>query len=694
MFINVLEILSLVTVVCGPLISAAPITERICQSAENRIKIVANLIVAYALMVLLFFALASTGLFRLDIVVLFLGITTLSSLLFFEAIEIIRCSLDAIKNWLQWCAESWFRRIVLLVLAAVMLLTVVGQLLKPHLSWDGLGYHLLFPALWIQEKGFFIKDWPPSLESYAHFPLNMEISAAFLMLPFNGELLVNLLNWPFFILAACALYALTRELKLDRNWSVATVVIVLFSPMLYWEVDSSYVEIALFAFLISSLLFLLRYFQRDSREDCVLFCFSLSMAAGIKIYPATTFLFLMFLLVYVSRLRHAFRIDDLWRKIATNVFLGVVFLILSSFWYIRNYIERGNPLYPFGLSVGSYQLFEMSEYKKRVISRLMRGDSNDDWAAFGEVFSFGPRPNVATGGPKYIVFLFLSLLCLRGFNRSKLWWAQVLMVVLSIGIVGQYFLSGAADLAVMRRNWSPLNARFLLFPLNIVALIAVVQAASILQHRPFVRRVVQLLVFLSIVADLSYVNVTVLSTKVFIVTLMLIVVGALLLALSIRLARLRKVLRASCVSISLLLFLSFCITLLRDYRTATRGQAYAEIRDPTNHRPEFAKGWDYINTQGHLNIALQHGMTATEHDWFFYPLMGERLQNRIFYIPYDDGNDAEKRWIDRLRSFNIDLIVSQHPWAREAVVLENRIDTFQKVLDSEYIKVYRPLYAN
>jgi len=132
----------------------------------------------------------------------------------------ILCLLFALITHLRWGALSCIRAEILPMVAwvrdglksrwsalmvccgFVVLLSLSRALLMPPLAWDCLTYHLTFAALWIQKGTLFIFHAPDQIADNAYFPINGDIFASWLLLPFDSDMVVNTMNFPVTLLGS------------------------------------------------------------------------------------------------------------------------------------------------------------------------------------------------------------------------------------------------------------------------------------------------------------------------------------------------------------------------------------------------------------------------------------------------------------------------------------------------------------
>ena len=97
------------------------------------------------------------------------------------------------------------------------------------------------------------------------------------------------------------------------------------------------------------------------------------------------------------------------------------------------------------------------------------------------------------------------------------------------------------------------------------------------------------------------------------------------------------------------------------------------------------------------------GWNSSGHNWFYYPLFGRRMQNRVVYVPIGEpgfyssrinrGLRGEKPdfqiWLQNLRFMNVDLVFVQEPWSIELDWIRDYGQYFFLVSQGEFFSIYR-----
>ena len=216
---------------------------------------------------------------------------------------------------------------------------------------DGPIYHLPFAVRWLQD-GSLSRVWTPFGELAAtYFPGNGEIWLCWLLALVGDDRLAKVGQWFFLLPTVAAIYALGRSAGGDRSSSIWAPLCWLASPFVAHYSIRPNVDFPMTFLLVAGTVFLVRANREteiDSRRGPLLLAsLSFGAAAGTK-SVALLFAFLPFLAV-------------LWlahRRVKTVLQVLAAALIGGGYWYLRNWIETGNPLYPYRLSLGGTVLFD------------------------------------------------------------------------------------------------------------------------------------------------------------------------------------------------------------------------------------------------------------------------------------------------------------------------------------------------
>ncbi|HVP11474.1 MAG TPA: hypothetical protein VMV94_09845, partial [Phycisphaerae bacterium] len=234
-------------------------------------------------------------------------------------------------------------------------------MIEPIYSYDTLTYHLFFPARWVQDGAISIVPTWFGDPAPAYAPSATEVYYTWLMLPLGGDLLARCGQFPFWLLLICAVYAMACELRLRPVARACVALIVGAIPAVLAQAFTAMADLALAAHLVALALFSLRLERRRTIADLIGLALSACLLLGTK-FIAVAYL-VGVLPVVAWAVWQACRLG--LRRLATptpNRRLVVVAFLLAGlwsggFWYARNWIKTGNPIYPLGVKVGGREIF-------------------------------------------------------------------------------------------------------------------------------------------------------------------------------------------------------------------------------------------------------------------------------------------------------------------------------------------------
>ena len=211
------------------------------------------------------------------------------------------------------------------------------------LSWDDLGYHASVIGWWLTDGSL---AYPP-FTYQVYYPLNAELFAAWFAVPLGSLAQANLsqIFWIGLLFAAAG----TLDRRLGRR-SLGTAVILaglLISPkVLYYRGTVSANDLAIAASLLAMLAACPSLARRDDESGAVESANHWALIGGLAGGLALGMRATIVVVVVLAGLWWALaarRKQAPWTSVA--LFFGGVAL-LGSFWYLRNLIVTGNPVFP------------------------------------------------------------------------------------------------------------------------------------------------------------------------------------------------------------------------------------------------------------------------------------------------------------------------------------------------------------
>lgn len=254
-------------------------------------------------------------------------------------------------------AAPWESAVVGLAALALAWQLLVALVLPPY-AYDALSYHLTTVATWVQ-SGSLARS--PLSVCCSYYPSNAEVVFAWPLVLLGNDLLVDTVQVAAAVLAGAAVACLGRTSGLSRRGSAAAGALFVVSPIVLAQAPTAYVDVLQTALILAGLHGLTRFVATAGMRRLALPAICAGLLAGTK---GTGLLWSVVLilstaavgLVHVrrGRLSASGTIGALAAVLATCTLLG-------GWWYLRNGVDTGNPLYPFRISLAGHTLFDGPE---------------------------------------------------------------------------------------------------------------------------------------------------------------------------------------------------------------------------------------------------------------------------------------------------------------------------------------------
>ncbi len=664
-------------------------------------------------------------------------------------------------------AAVWLRERVrdgygaLFCLAAVLIAQAVLRGLRcPPLSWDSLTYHAFLPARWVQLGELAPFAAPGCMDTARAYPINLELLVAWVLLPFKTDLFVNMVNLPVMAWGAVAMYALARELGAAPRLAVWAPALFCFSPAIWALITTQYTDVLVASTIISGLLFLVRYTRTSCDRDLLFAAASFGLAVGTK-YTAITLtgIVLLFLIGRTLVLRYGVALlrtrsvgpprptqntknsahCELVRGAAPNPVrfstercgvkapktarpqtgrllrrraklfsaVAIVAIATGGYQYIRNWIELGNPVYPYRAAIAGHVVFEDSPLTTEIIQTAPHGSRADDWRHLQYMFSAQPYG----WGTKYILIAMAALAA--PFLAPRRRFVRFLLLGVVLGGLLSFYGPDGGIAATARRMFIESTPRYLSASMAAAACLATAALAGGRWPRGLVAVVPTLAVLVDLwrgrfPQPLSYGE-----------SIVVVAVAVALLAVvtpqfsdrAIQLCNRWRLVTAGCLTALLLLFTAGTV-LLQVKRELTRYVHYAHSIDYHSIQPGLAPGWqacDQPDRPQVVALVRRHcgddveGWVYASSRWFWYPLLGSRLQNKVVYASIHELRDLpspscygwtaregrEDVWLENLRRLRVDSLFVMPGAYPEEGWIASRPDVFASIAEAEKCRVYR-----
>ena len=230
-------------------------------------------------------------------------------------------------------------RWLFLYLSLVFLLTFLLTLAPPNATeWDSLMYHLAAPAQYLRHGK--IVELP--YDHHTYFPFTMEMLFLWGM-AIKGPVLAKLFHWLMLPLSCGALIAIGKR-HFSRRVGLFAAALFASIPLVQAEASTAYIDLGLTAFTLLAYLCFLNW-KTTSEKSWLLWCGAFcGFCLGTKYLGVLTFGWLGLWVLGTMLKNRALQIKPL----ATFAALA---LLLGGGWYVRNFVQTGNPVYPFAYGI-------------------------------------------------------------------------------------------------------------------------------------------------------------------------------------------------------------------------------------------------------------------------------------------------------------------------------------------------------
>jgi hypothetical protein len=243
-----------------------------------------------------------------------------------------------------WRGASLVERLLLGYLFVPCAMTFVLCLAPPNAAdYDSLVYHLAAPRQYLLAGR--IGELPYDHHTYFPFTLEMLYLAAMMLRPdlLAGAVLAKLFHWLMLPLSCGALIALGQR---HATLRVGLLAAALFAslPVVLGESFTAYIDVGYTAFTLLAFFTFWTWKENGERSWLLWSAVFCGFCLGTKYLGALTFGWLGLWLLQSSRQRK----QPILQPALT--FAGVS-LLIGGWWYLRNWMWTGNPVFPFAYEI-------------------------------------------------------------------------------------------------------------------------------------------------------------------------------------------------------------------------------------------------------------------------------------------------------------------------------------------------------
>lgn len=211
-------------------------------------------------------------------------------------------------------------------------------LFYPTNNWDSMAYHMPRIIHWIQNESLTHFRTPvyPQLNSppfAEQFLLNVNLLL-------GNDYLSNTVQLFYFICSGFVVSLIAKTLGLDRLGQILTVFIIVSLPEAVLLASSTHTELIASFFMLTSIYFLIKTIHNKSIINFILLGAALGLSVATK---STAYIYLSgFVFVWILVQLYQFFIKKQRIKWFNGLVLGLVFVVINSGHYTRNYSLTGS----------------------------------------------------------------------------------------------------------------------------------------------------------------------------------------------------------------------------------------------------------------------------------------------------------------------------------------------------------------
>jgi hypothetical protein len=271
-----------------------------------------------------------------------------------------------------------------LVLACILCLFILSIIwmiflgyLFPSYTWDALWYHLPIVGYIMQSGAIREVSNNSFIDQFINiFPKNIELFFLWNVIFLKSDVITDLSQLLFTIVGVLAVYGLALKLRINKKYALYSSLLFFFTPIMILQSTTNYVDVAISVlFLIAVNLLIDSDYKIQGDTETVTFnirrrkllIFIAGLCTGILLGAKGSgplFVVVLSVVVLIQEfIRHSYtnskKIKILLKSFNFYVlyfFLPV--LLMGGYWYIKNWVVYGNPVYPIEISFLNVTIFK------------------------------------------------------------------------------------------------------------------------------------------------------------------------------------------------------------------------------------------------------------------------------------------------------------------------------------------------
>ncbi len=242
-------------------------------------------------------------------------------------------------------------------------ITILMNLLFPVMNEDAMGYHVLRSVFWIFNKN--LNHFPIADIRNLVFPINSEIIYSWIIIFLKKDIFIGCVAFAGYLLSIFNVYNILSFMGYSMRKKLWVVFILSSFAGIVIQASNTETDIVIAALITSAIFLFWDSLKNNSKIPLFIASLAYALAVGTK---TTAILFIpavLLIMLYLCKKYKNYRALGYF-----TVFCFINFLIFSSYNYILNIIDYGNPMGTMGLRFSHKNIYGIKGFISSVIKHI------------------------------------------------------------------------------------------------------------------------------------------------------------------------------------------------------------------------------------------------------------------------------------------------------------------------------------